>query len=302
MQNKQYVWYNGKFVDFKDANVHVLTHSLQYGSGIFEGLRAYDTGKGTAIFRLKEHVKRLFNTAKIYKMDLGFTPSEIENAAIAATKKNGLKESYIRPFAFYDDNHIGLNVAGKKVSLIIASVAFGSYFKNKNKGIKCIVSSWKRINSSILPPEAKASGNYINSVLSSIEANALGADEAILLGLNDNVAEGPGENLFLVEDGILITPSRASDILMGITRDSIIKIAENLGLEVEEREVHREELYIADELFFTGTAAELTPIINVDSRKVGTGAVGPITKTLSTAFSDVILGKNSEFKQWLTYI
>jgi branched-chain amino acid aminotransferase len=302
MKAKQYVWFDGKHVAFEDAKVHVLTHSLQYGSGIFEGLRAYKTQKGTAVFRLNDHVKRFFNTAKIYDMALGFSRDEIQDAILSTVKRNGLEEGYIRPFAFYNDQQIGLNPTGKKVSVFIAAVPFGSYFANKDKGIKCKVSSWRRINSEILPPEAKACGNYLNSILCSTEAKRAGADEAILLSCNGYVAEGPGENIFLVQGGKLVTPSRESDILLGLTRDSIIKLAENKGLLVEERFVHREELYTSDEVFFTGTAAELTPIVEIDSIKIGKGVVGPITKMLGEEFSGVINNEHPEFSDWLTYI
>jgi branched-chain amino acid aminotransferase len=302
MRNKQYVWFDGKFVDYENAKVHVLTHSLQYGSGVFEGLRAYKAKKGTAVFRLKDHIKRFFNSAKIYNMDLKFDMDEIEKSVINTIKKNKLEECYIRPFAFYNDTRIGVNPMGRKISVIIAAIQMGNYFENKEKGIKCKIASWQRINSLILPPEAKGSGNYLNSVLTSMEARKAGADEAILLSYDGYVAEGPGENIFLVQDGKLITPSRAADILLGITRDSIIKLAENKGIIVEEREVHHEELYTSDEVFFTGTAAEITPITEVDSRKVGKGVIGPITKMLLESFDEVVCGNNDEFEEWLTYL
>lgn len=302
MATSQYVWLNGKMVNFADANVSILTHSMQYGSGIFEGIRAYKTQKGAAIFRLPEHAKRLVNTARIVGMPLQYAQKEIEKAVVETVRKNKFDECYIRPFAFYDDARIGLDPTGKRVSLAIMAVEFGSYFKNKDAGIRCVVSSWRRMNSDILPPQAKLSGNYANSILASSEAKARGADEAILLSTNGYVAEGPGENIFLVENGMLVTPSKESDILIGITRDSLIKVAEATGLEVEERLVHREELYTCDEAFFTGTAAELTPITEVDSRKVGSGKMGPITKMLSGRFSDIVQGKNNEYKAWLTYV
>ncbi len=300
MAAKQQVWMDGKFVDFDKANVHVLTHSLQYGSGIFEGIRAYQIGKDPSVFRLGDHVRRFANTAKIYSMDLGFSEKELSNAILGLIRKNRLGQCYVRPFAFYNDTRIGLGTDGKKVSVAIAAIPLGNYFANKDKGINCKVSSWKRINSEILPPHAKASGNYRNSILASEEAKASGADEAIMLTGNGYVAEGPGENIFLVRDGKLITPSDSSDILLGITRDSIIKIAESMGIAVEEQDVHREDLYIADELFFSGTAAEITPIISVDKRKVGSAHIGPITKALSDAFTLIVAGKSREFSHWLT--
>lgn len=300
--SNRYVWFDGKFVDFADATVHILTHSLQYGSGIFEGIRAYKAQKGTALFRLEDHVKRFFNTAEIYGMCLPTTPKILSKAIVGTVSKNKFAECYIRPFGFYNDQHIGLNPIGKKVSVAVAAVYFGSYFANKDKGIKCKVSSWHRINSEVMPPEAKGSGNYLNSILASTEAKKAGADEAIMLSVDGYVAEGPGENLFLVRDGKLVTPDDSADILLGITRDSIMKIAEAKGLEVEEREVHREELYTSDELFFAGTAAELTPITMVDSRKIGSGKAGPITMMLLNAYDNVVRGRDPDFSNWLTHV
>jgi len=302
MQNKQFIWFDGKFVDFDKANVHVLTHSLQYGSGIFEGLRAYATARGPSIFRLDDHVARLMGSARIYGMDLALSHEQIREAVLSTVLRNRLDECYIRPFSFYNDAHIGVNPIGHKVSTIVAAIPFGSYFQNKGKGISCKVSSWHRINSQILPPQAKASGNYLNSVLASLEARGAGADEAILLSDGGYVAEGSGENIFLVRGNVLVTPSEESDILLGITRDAVIKLARNLGMEVEERRVHREELYTSSEVFFTGTAAEMTPITRIDSRKVGRGHPGPITKMLSDAFDKVVRGESKEFEGWLTYV
>lgn len=299
---QQYIWFDGKFKKFEDVKVHILTHSLQYGSGIFEGIRCYQTNKGPAIFRLKDHVDRFFRSAEIYEMDLGYTKKEFSDAIIKTLKKNKLSSAYIRPFAFYDDQRIGLDVTGKKISVSVITVPFGNYFSGRDKGIKCKISSWRRFNSSILPPEAKASGNYINSIIASIDAKNSGADEAIILSYDGNVAEGPGENIFVVEDAKLITPPKSADILMGITRDSIIKIAENMGLVVEERDVHKEELYTADEAFFTGTAAEITPIINIDSRRIGKGKPGPITTMLASKFYEIVAGIDKEFEDWLTFV
>jgi branched-chain amino acid aminotransferase len=217
--------------------------------------------------------------------------------------KNALASCYIRPFAFYNDQNIGVSPAGKKVSVFIAVLPFGAYFgKGKEQGIKCKISSWQRINSLILPPEAKASGNYINSIIANLEAVSSGADEAILTSIDGYVAEGPGENIFIVEDGKLVTPGRDSDILLGITRDTVIKLANYADLQVVERNVHKEELYTCDEAFFTGTAAEVTPITAIDSRKVGTGRPGPLTKMLAGEYSKLVNGENKELAQWLTYV
>jgi branched-chain amino acid aminotransferase len=297
----QYVWLDNRMVRADEAKVPIMTHSLQYGSGIFEGIRAYETDDGVAIFRLDEHVRRFMNSMKIYSMDCGYTERQIKQAILDVVKKNGIRSGYIRPFAFYNDDSIGLGTAGKKISVFIAARPFGKYFA-KQTGIKCKVSSWHRINSSILPVEAKASGNYLNSIIASMEAKRVGFDEAVLLSQNGYVAEGPGENIFIVRDNVLLTPDRGSDILRGITRDSLIKLAESIGIEVQERQVHREELYTADELFFSGTAAELTPITNVDGIRIGDGAIGPITKMLAQAFDDVVHGRNKDFGGWLTQV
>ncbi len=302
MVSKQHVWFDGRFVPSAKAVVSVLTHSLQYGSGIFEGIRAYKAKKGTAIFRLQDHVRRFFNTAEIYDMRLPVDRKTLTDAIIKTVAKNKLDACYIRPFGFYNDQRIGLNPIGKKVSVVVAAVPFGNYFTNKEKGIRCSVSSWQRINSLIMPPEAKGSGNYLNSILASMEAKKSGADEAILLSHEGYVAEGPGENIFLVQDGRLITPPKEADILLGVTRDTIIKIAEAEGLVVEERGVHKEELYTSDELFFAGTAAELTPIVSVDSRRIGKGKIGPMTRMLLDAYDNIITGSNEEFSDWLTYV
>jgi branched-chain amino acid aminotransferase len=302
MEHGAPVWLDGKLVKAADAKASILTHSMQYGSGIFEGIRAYKTQKGAAIFRLPEHAKRLVNTARICGMPLNYDQKEIEKAVIETVRKSGFHDCYIRPFAFYNDQRIGLDTTDKKVSLAIFAVQFGNYFQGKDTGIRCIVSSWSRFNSQMLPPQAKLSGNYANSILASAEAKRRGADEAILLSSNGYLAEGPGENIFLVEDSVLVTPSKESDILIGITRDSLIKIAEANGLEVEERFVHREELYTCDELFFTGTAAELTPITEVDSRSIGKGKPGPITKMLSGKLSEIVQGKKAEYAGWLTFV
>ncbi len=302
MDGSSYVWLDGKIIKSEEANVPILTHSLQYGSGIFEGIRAYKTGSGGAIFRLDDHVRRFFNSARIYSIGLGISQAEFKNAIIETIKRNGLDECYIRPFAFYNDQSIGLGVSGKKVSVAVMAIPFGHYFANKEKGIRCRVSSFHRINSLILPPQAKASGNYINSILASMEAKRSGADEAILLSSNGYVAEGPGENLFIVKDNALITPSASSDILIGITRDSVIRIAADEGIDVEEREVHREELLTCDEAFFTGTAAEITPIISIDSEMLGDGEVGKITSKIGRLYSEIALGKKSKYANWLTYL
>ncbi|MCL4388731.1 MAG: branched-chain amino acid transaminase [Candidatus Marsarchaeota archaeon] len=296
---KNVVWLDGKIIDAEKAKVPILTHSLQYGSGIFEGIRSYHTDSGAAVFRLGDHVKRFFATAKIYGMDLGLTQEQMASAILKTVKASGFKECYIRPFAFYNDSRIGMSTEGKRISVFVGTQEMGSYLQKKGAGVRCKISSWRRINSEILPVEAKASGNYLNSIIANGEAKRLGFDEAILLSSNGYVAEGPGENIFIVKDGNLVTPGKGSDILLGITRDSLIKVAESIGIKTDERMVHKEEIYTADELFFAGTAAEMTPISEVDGIRIGDGS-GRITKLLWNKFSDIIHGRDKQFEDWLT--
>ncbi len=296
------VWLDSRIVRYEDAKVPILTHSMQYGSGIFEGIRSYGTEDGTAVFRLRDHVRRFLNSARIYSMRLGHSQTQLEAAVKSVVKTNGLTDSYIRPFAFYNDDNIGISTKGKRVSTYIAAIPFGAYFgKARETGLRCKVSSWHRINSEILPVEAKASGNYVNSIIAGNEARNARFEEAILTSIDGDIAEGPGENIFIVRDGALITPAIDSDILVGITRDTVIRIAEMTGMEVEQRLVKRDELYSADEIFFTGTAAEVTPIINVDGIRVGRGP-GRTTRALARQYSDIVHGKVPEFSGWLSYV
>ncbi len=303
VEKKLSAWLEGKVIDYDKANVHIMTHSLQYGSGIFEGIRVYDTVNGPAIFRLGDHMRRFLNSAKIYSMKLNYGIEELQEACIELVRANGLSSGYIRPFAFYHDTRIGVSTEGKGVSVFIAVLPFGDYFGDKHaSGVACKISSWQRINSEILPVEAKASGNYLNSIIASNEARSVGFDEAILTSGNGYVAEGPGENIFLVKNGRLVTPGVSADILMGVTRDSIIKIAKGAGIEVEERAVHKEELLTADEVFFAGTAAEITHIRKVESVVLNGGAVGPITKMLAQKYGDAARGRDEKFMDWLTFV
>jgi branched-chain amino acid aminotransferase len=302
MANPQYVWFDGKFVDFAKATVHVLTHSLQYGSGVFEGIRAYETAKGKAIFRLQEHIARFMRGIKVMSLPVRFSGRQLSDAVVKTVIKNRQKECYIRPFAFYNDKNIGLGTANKKASVIIATIPLAAYFSKKNTGIGCMVSSWSRINSTIIPPEVKASGNYLNSILASSEAKRLGMDEAIMLSIDGYVAEGPGENIFIVEDEKLITPPKEADILPGITRDSVIQLAKANGISVEERNIHREELFTCDEAFFCGTAAEITPILKIDAYKLGNGKIGNTTRQITDSYTRAVHGAYEEFESWLIYV
>ena len=294
------VWYDGKLVDESEAKVPLLNHSLQYGSGIFEGIRAYRTGSGLSVFRLSDHVRRFLNTARIYRMNIGRTENEISDAILDTVRANGPEECYIRPFAFFNSESVSLVTDGMKVSLAVMTVKMGGYFQEKvEKGIRCKVSSWKRINSSILPVEAKASGNYLNSILGSMDARTSGYDEAIFTSGDGYVAEGAGQNIFIAKNGEIVTPGAESAILMGITRDSVIKIARDKGFNVNERLILRDEIYSADEVFFAGTAAEITPIVSVDGIKIADGKPGKITKEILSEYSSVVHGKNEKYQKWL---
>ncbi len=295
---------NGKFVDWDDAKIHVLTHAFHYGTAVFEGIRCYNTTKGPAIFRLDGHVKRLENSAKIHMMPLPFSNQDIAKAIKETVKTNEIKECYIRPIAFYGYGEMGLNPRKNPVSVAIAVWPWGTYLGEEGlkKGVRCKISSWIRIDTRILPPLAKSSANYLNSVFAKLEALDCGFDEAILLNLNGSVAEGPGENIFIVKDGCLITPPRSSGALYGLTMDSIMTLAKEISITVDEKEILREELFMADEAFFTGTAAEVTPIREVDGRKIGSGSIGPITKKLQDKFFEVVKGKDPKYQKWLDFV
>ncbi|WP_393971343.1 branched-chain amino acid transaminase [Oxyplasma meridianum] len=295
------VWFNGTMIPSGEATVPILTHSLQYGSGIFEGIRCYEGDGSSNIFRLKEHVARFLMTAKMYGLNLGYDAPEISRAIVETVKVNNLRSCYIRPFAFVDDDAISLGVGKKKVSTTVSVIPYDSIFgSKKSAGIRCKVSSWRRINSNILPIQAKASGNYINSIIAANEASATGFDEAILLSEGGYLAEGTGENIFIVKDGTILTPGKDSDILLGITRESIIDISRDLGYSVIERRLHRDELYTADEVFLAGTAAEVTPVVNVDGLVVGDGKVGRITSSISDMYYGIVTAKEKKYSKWLT--
>ncbi|MEM3555419.1 MAG: branched-chain amino acid transaminase [Candidatus Micrarchaeia archaeon] len=296
------VWMNGKFVMFADAKVHLLCHSLHYGNAIFEGIRCYNTEKGSAVFRLREHLNRFFNSAKAYMMNIPYSKEELRKATLDLIKVNKIKECYIRPIAFYGSEHIGLETEGLSVNVAIIPVVFGRYFKDKiEKGVRVKISSWCRINPLIVPPQAKCSGNYANSLLAKIEALRSGYDEAIMQNISGYVAEGSGENVFIVRQGKLITPPVHAGILIGVTRDSVMRIAKDMGIEVIIRDIPREELYIADEAFFTGTAAEVTPIVEVDDRKIGDGRRGKITEKIQKKFFEIVQGKDERYHEWLEF-
>jgi branched-chain amino acid aminotransferase len=298
------IWMNGELVAWEDAKVHVLTHALHYGTGVFEGVRAYETPKGTAIFRHQDHIDRLFMSASMYFMDVPFAKEEIRAATHELILRNGLKSCYIRPLVYRGAGPMGLNPLDSPVEVAIAVWEWGAYLgeEGKAKGVRGKVSSWRRIPSDAVIPAAKATGQYVNSVLAKIEATKAGYEEAILLDENGHVCEGSGENLFVVKDGVIATPGFAADILGGINRASVMQIARDLGLEVVERDIARGELYMADEVFVTGTAAELTPMREIDDRPVGTGEPGEITRTIGRAFDDALYGRSERYAEWLDVV
>ncbi len=297
------IWMDGKIIGWDEANVHIMTHTLHYGLGVFEGIRCYKTDGGSAIFRLKEHVDRLFNSAHIVGMKMPYGKEAIADAIKTIIKTNELEACYIRPIVFLGHDKFGLNCKGISVHCAVAVWQWGAYLGEESisKGIRAKVSSFTRHHINISMTKAKVCGNYVNSILAKVEAVDNGYEEAILLDVNGNVSEGSGENIFIVRGGVIKTPPITS-VLEGITRDSIIRIAADYGIEVREELFSRDELYIADEAFFSGTAAEITPIREVDNRIIGAGARGPITKKLQETFFDIVKGKNNKYKYWLTYI
>jgi len=298
------IWMNGKLVPFKDAKVHVLTHALHYSTAIFEGLRCYNTPNGSAIFRLPEHVDRLFKSAKMYSMKMPYSKKQISDAIIKTVKESKLKECYIRPLAYYGYGEMGLTPTKNKVDVSIACWEWkmGESKAGKFSGAKCKISSWIRIDSRSQPMKAKAASNYANAALARVEALEDGYDEAIMLNSNGKVAEGSAENIFILKDGQIITPPLTSGILEGITRDSVIQIIEENGGYVVEADIDREDLYTADEVFMVGTAAEVKSVTQIDRVKISNGKPGRITKALQKSFSEVSMGKDDRFLSWLTYI
>lgn len=297
------IWFDGAFVPWREAQVHVLTHTLHYGMGVFEGVRAYETARGPAIFRLQDHTKRFLNSAKIMHMDLPWDADALNQAQREAVRVNNLSSCYIRPMAFYGSEGMGLRADNLSVHCIIAAWEWGAYLGDDglNKGIRIKTSSYTRHHPNISMCRAKANGQYINSMLALREALTDGYDEALLLDVDGYVAEGSGENFFIIQDGIIYTPDVAS-ALDGITRRSVITLAQDLGLTVKEKRITRDEVYVCDEAFFTGTAAEVTPIRELDNRPIGSGTRGPITAQLQALFFDQVQGKRSEYPQWLDYI
>lgn len=299
----KYIWFNGSMVNYADAKVHVLSHALHYGTAVFEGIRAYNTPKGPCIFRLDEHITRLLNSAKIYRFPVPYTKEEIMDACCRIITENGMDSGYIRPLIFLGEIGLGVHIPeGSKASVMVAALPWGAYLGEEalENGVKVGVSSWNRLAPNTIPTEAKAAGNYLSSILISNEAQYNGYAEAIALDTDGFISEGSGENVFFVKDGELYTAPFTNGLLPGITRDSIVKIARDLGITVHEQKMQREMCYLADEAFFTGTAAELTPISSVDGISVGTGKRGPVTKLLQETFFNLVQGKSEDKWGWLT--
>ena len=301
MKKTEKIWFDGKLVPWEAATIHVMTHSLHYGSAIFEGIRCYASDKGSSVFRLKSHVQRFFNSARLYGIPMPFEPDAVIDAVKETIRANKINECYIRPIAFYGWDEVGVNPVGNSVHLAIAVWPWLPYLGEEGlkRGVTCKISSWARIDARSMPMMAKTAANYANSILARLEAQSLGFHEAILLNTSGMVTEGTGENIFLVKDGEIITPPLSAGILPGITRDSIIELGRDLGFTVKENNVSRGELVLADELFFSGTAAEVTPIREVDKQMIGNGQRGPITEKVQSKFYDIVKGKDPKYTKWL---
>ncbi|PZP32919.1 MAG: branched chain amino acid aminotransferase [Roseateles depolymerans] len=298
------IWMDGELVDWRDAKIHVLTHTLHYGCGAFEGVRAYETPAGTAIFRLQEHTQRLFNSAKILRMKIPFSVEQVNQAQLDVVKANGLKSAYIRPLIWIGSEKLGVSPKGNQVHLMVAAWSWGAYLGEEGlkRGIRVKTSSYTRHHVNITMTQAKTVSNYTNSILANMEATEDGYDEALLLDASGFVSEGAGENLFVIKGGVVYTPDLSAGALNGITRNTIFSICQDLGLKLVEKRITRDEVYIADEAFFTGTAAEVTPIRELDRVEIGSGSRGPITEKIQAAFFDIVGGRNPKYADWLTTV
>jgi branched-chain amino acid aminotransferase len=301
LQETDKIWMNGELVDWADATVHVGVHGLHYGTGVFEGIRCFETEKGPAVFRLTDHLERLHNSARLLYMDIPYSVDELKAASMDVIAANGLPECYLRPIAFYGYGELCVSTAGNPVVTVIMSWPWGAYLGDEGmkNGIRCKISSWQRVGANTIPHASKATGIYLNSMLAVTEANRAGYDEAILLTADGYIADGSGENVFIVKNGAVATPPLSTSILPGITRDSVIQILQDLGYTVEEKNLIRSDLITADEVFMCGTAAEVTPIRSIDDHEIG--PPGPVTKELQTAYLDTCRGKSERWAQWLEY-
>jgi branched-chain amino acid aminotransferase len=301
MRETEKIWMNGEFVDWADAKIHVGAHGLHYGTGVFEGIRCYETPRGPAVFRLTDHLKRLDASARLLQMELPYTVDELREVSLELIGINGLPECYLRPIAFFGYGELGVATAGNPVDVVVMSWPWGTYLGEEGlkNGIRAKISSWKRVGPNTIPHAAKATGIYLNSMLAVNEANRAGYDEAILLTDEGFVADGSGENVFIVKDGTLVTPPLSTSILPGITRATLIEIAQDLGYTVEERNLIRTDLYLADEIFMTGTAAEVTPIRSVDDQTIG--PPGDVTLKLQQTYLETVRGGSERWSHWLEY-
>lgn len=304
IQEVSKIWFNGKLVNWHDAKVHVLTHGLHYGTGVFEGIRAYETKKGTAVFRLTDHLKRFYRSAKIYFMEIPYSLDELREACKAVVRENGLKSAYIRPIAFRGYGEMGLYPLNSPVDVVVAAWSWGTYLGDEGirNGIRVKTSSFRRIDVNTIPAGVKATGQYINSVLAKVEAKMAGYDEAVMLDSRGMVSEGSGENIFMIRNSVIYTPSTASGILEGITRDTVFHIAEDIGLKVVERDLTRIDFYYADEVFMTGTAAEVVPVVEIDNYKIGDGKPGPVTRRIQEEFYKIVKGESDKYLHWLEFV
>ena len=298
------IWMDGQMVDWRDAKIHVLTHTLHYGCGAFEGVRAYKTESGTAIFRLTEHTDRLFNSAKILRMQIPFAKEQVIEAQKAVVRENHLESCYLRPLTWIGDRKLGVSPKGNSIHLMVAAWPWGAYLgeDGMKHGIRVKISSYTRHHVNITMTQAKAVSNYTNSILANMEATDDGYDEAMLLDSSGFVSEGAGENLFIIKDGVVYTPDLSAGALNGITRNTVTHICKDLGYEVVQKRITRDEIYICDEAFFTGTAAEVTPIRELDRVTLGSGTRGPMTEKIQTAFFDIVHGRNPKYAHWLTQV
>ncbi len=301
MRETEKIWMSGELVDWADARIHVGAHGLHYGTGVFEGIRCYETERGPAVFRLDDHLRRLENSARLLYMELPYSVEELRAATHELLAANGLPECYIRPVAFYGYGELGVHTRGNPVEVVIMSWPWGAYLgeEGQNAGIRVMISSWRRVGPNTIPHVAKATGIYLNSMLATHEATRAGYDEAILLTEDGYIADGSGENIFVIKDGVVATPDLAASILPGITRDTVIQIAQDLGYPVVQKQLIRTDLYLADEVFMCGTAVEVTPIRSVDDHEIG--PPGPVTKEIQKAFLDTVRGRSERWGHWLDY-
>src|SRR4051812_8306177 len=302
MDATEKIWMNGELVDWADAKIHIATHGLHYGTGVFEGIRCYETERGPAIFRLTDHMQRLLESAKLLYMELPYSLEELDAAVLETVSANGLTECYVRPIAYVGYGELGVNPGGNPVDVAVLAWPWGAYLgeEGQKSGITAKVSSWKRVGPNTIPHVSKATGIYLNSMLATTEARRAGYDEAIMLTDEGMVADGPGESIFVVKNGKITTPDLSASILTGVTRDSVMTLAADLGYELVEKQIIRTELYLADEVFMTGTAAEIVPLRAVDDIEIG--EPGPVTRAIQQAYADVVRGRGDRSDEWLSYV